>query len=55
MNVVMVGDGRLVEVQATAEREPFTRELLDEMLELASNGIDDIGGPDRAALEAATV
>ncbi len=30
MNVVMTGDGRLVEVQATAEREPFTRELLDD-------------------------
>src|SRR6185295_16032693 len=30
MNVVMAGDGRLVEVQATAERDPFSRELLDE-------------------------
>jgi ribonuclease PH len=43
MNVVMTGDGRLVEVQATAEREPFTRELLDELLELAGGGIAEIG------------
>ena len=36
MNVVMTGDGRLVEVQATAEGAPFTREELDELLDLAS-------------------
>jgi len=34
MNVVMTGDGRLVEVQATAERDPFARETLDELLAL---------------------
>jgi len=39
MNVVMTGDGRLVEVQATAERDPFTRERLDELLTLAEAGI----------------
>ena len=38
MNVVMTGDGRLVEVQATAEGAPFTREELDELLDLASGG-----------------
>jgi ribonuclease PH len=43
MNVVMTGDGRLIEVQATAERDPFTRELLDELLELAATGIAEIG------------
>ncbi len=43
MNVVMTGDGRLVEVQATAERDPFSRELLDELLELAAGGIAEIG------------
>ena len=42
MNVVMTGDGRLIEVQATAERDPFTREVLDELLELASSGIADL-------------
>jgi ribonuclease PH len=39
MNVVMTGDSRLIEVQATAERDPFSRELLDELLDLASGGI----------------
>ena len=42
MNVVMTGDGRLVEVQATAERDPFSRELLDELLDLAARGIDEL-------------
>src|SRR5262249_49857542 len=42
MNVVMTGDGRLVEVQATAERDPFSRELLDGLLDLAAGGIDDL-------------
>jgi ribonuclease PH len=42
MNVVMTGDGRLIEVQATAEAAPFTRELLDELLELAAKGIEEI-------------
>jgi ribonuclease PH len=39
MNVVMTGDGRLIEVQATAERDPFSRELLDSLLDLAAGGI----------------
>jgi ribonuclease PH len=43
MNVVMTGDGRLIEVQATAERDPFTRETLDELLALAEAGIGAIG------------
>ena len=42
MNVVMTGDGRLVEVQATAEGAPFTREELDALLDLASGGIAKI-------------
>jgi ribonuclease PH len=42
MNVVMTGDGRLVEVQATAERDPFSRELLDGLLDLAAGGIDQL-------------
>jgi ribonuclease PH len=43
MNVVMTGDGRLVEVQATAEKDPFTRELLGELLDLAERGCRLIG------------
>lgn len=42
MNVVMTGDGLLVEVQATAERDPFTRELLDRLLDLAAGGIEEL-------------
>jgi ribonuclease PH len=42
LNLVMTGEGRLVEVQATAERDPFTREQLDEMLELGRAGIERI-------------
>jgi len=52
MNVVMTGDGRLVEVQATAERDPFSRELLDELLDLAAGGI---GALTSAQLEAASL
>ena len=40
MNVVMTGDGGLVEVQATAERTPLTRASLDELLALAASGIE---------------
>jgi ribonuclease PH len=39
-NVVMTGDGGLVEVQATAERTPLSRASLDELLALAASGID---------------
>jgi ribonuclease PH len=42
LNVVMTADGRLVEVQATAEREPFSRAELDELLDLAAHGIEQI-------------
>ena len=55
MNVVMTGDAGLVEVQATAEREPFSRELLDTLLDLAAAGIAQISDAQLAALDAATV
>ena len=55
MNVVMTADGRLVEVQATAEREPFTRELLDRLLDLAAVGIGELEAAQRAACEAASL
>jgi ribonuclease PH len=51
MNVVMTGDGRLIEVQATAERDPFARQTLDELLELASAGIAEIGTLQTQAVE----
>lgn len=41
-NVVMTGDGGLVEVQATAERTPLSRAHLDDLLALAAGGIDSL-------------
>ncbi len=41
-NVVMTGEGGLVEVQATAERTPLSRAHLDELLVLAAGGIDEL-------------
>jgi ribonuclease PH len=52
LNVVMTGSGRLVEVQATAEGAPFSRDDLDEMLALGAQGIDEISAAQRAAAEA---
>jgi ribonuclease PH len=52
MNVVMTGAAELVEVQATAERTPFTREQLDELLELAAAGIEEIGAAQEEAVAA---
>lgn len=39
MNVVMTGNGRMIEVQGTAEKEPFSRDQLNAMLDLAGQGI----------------
>jgi len=39
MNVVCTGDGRFIELQGTAEREPFNREQMDELVALATTGI----------------
>ena len=55
MNVVMTGEGALVEVQATAERTPFTRARLDELLDLGAAGIEKIGEAQEQALDAARV
>jgi ribonuclease PH len=52
MNVVMTGDGRLIEVQATAEKDPFTRERLDELLGLAEGGIEQIARLQQEAVDA---
>jgi ribonuclease PH len=50
MNVVMLGDGRLVEVQATAERNAFSREQLDELTDLAAAGIEQLVAVQRDAM-----
>jgi len=52
MNVVMTGDGGLVEVQATGERTPLSRTSLDELLELAASGIERLRSHQRAAVAA---
>ncbi|MFZ1993079.1 MAG: ribonuclease PH [Solirubrobacteraceae bacterium] len=48
-NVVMTGDGGLVEVQATAERTPLSRAHLDDLLALAAGGIDELRALQNAA------
>lgn len=50
MNVVMTGKAGLVEVQGTAEGEPFDRPLLDGMLDLAASGIEQLIAMQRAVL-----
>jgi ribonuclease PH len=52
LNVVMSGDRRLIEVQATAEGERYTRDQLDELLDLAAAGIEQIGEAQQRAVEA---
>ena len=51
MNVVMTGSGGLVEVQGTAEGEPFSRAHLDAMMNLADKGIRELIAAQRAALK----
>jgi ribonuclease PH len=50
MNVVMTGKGGIVEVQGTAEGEPFSRAELDELLLLAGRGIAELVAQQRRAL-----
>ena len=51
-NVVMTGDGGLVEVQATAERTPLSRAHLDDLLGLAAKGIEELRASQREAVAA---
>lgn len=50
MNIVCTGTGRFIELQGTAERAPFTREQMDEMLILAEGGINKLFEIQRMAL-----
>jgi len=52
MNVVMTGSGAFIEVQGTAEREPFDRGLLNELLDLATVGIVELTAAQKVALAA---
>jgi len=42
MNIIMTGNGRFIEVQGTAEREPFKREDMNKLIMLAKKGIDEL-------------
>jgi ribonuclease PH len=50
MNIVCTGRGKFIELQGTAEREPFTREQMDEMLVLAEKGVNQLFEVQRNAL-----
>ena len=52
VNVVMTDKNAFVEIQGTAEQEPFSPEALTSMLELASSGLADLFACQRAALDA---
>lgn len=52
MNVVCTGDGRFIEVQGTAEREPFSREQMDSLLALAGQGIQALATIQRETITA---
>ena len=54
MNVVCTGDARFIEVQGTAERDPFTRQQMDGLLELARKGIEQLVQAQREAIGQAT-
>ncbi|HWP54543.1 MAG TPA: ribonuclease PH [Pyrinomonadaceae bacterium] len=53
MNIVCAGDGRFIEVQGTAEGLPFTREQMDDLLELGRKGIEQLVRLQRQAIDAA--
>ncbi|MDD3905839.1 MAG: ribonuclease PH [Candidatus Omnitrophica bacterium] len=42
MNIIMTGDGKFIEIQGTAEKEPFSKEDMNKLLALAKEGVDDL-------------
>ena len=50
MNIVMTGQGKLIEIQGTAEQNPFTRSELEQMLDLAEKGISSLVALQRRVL-----
>jgi ribonuclease PH len=50
MNIVSTGTGKFIEIQGTAEQEPFSREEMDAMLELAEKGVNELFTIQRYAL-----
>ena len=50
LNVIQVGDGNFVEIQGTAEHNPFTRANLNAMLDMATKGLKELFGIQKSAL-----
>lgn len=50
MNIIMTGNGRFVEVQGTAESEPFSKDSLSELISLASKGISELASIQKTTL-----
>lgn len=55
MNVVCTGDGRFIELQGTAEGQPFSREEMDALIDLARHGLDALFAAQREAIEGASL
>ena len=55
MNIIMTGDGRFVEVQGTAEREPFKKEEMNKMIALAGKGIEELVAAQKKILKGVTL
>jgi ribonuclease PH len=51
MNIIRTGDGRFVEIQGTAEHEPFSREQMDGLIAAAQSGIEQLIARQREAIE----
>lgn len=51
MNIIMTGDGRFIEVQGTAEREPFTKNDMEKLLALAQGGVEELISIQKKALK----
>jgi ribonuclease PH len=51
MNIVMTGSGKFIEIQGTAERDPFGVDTLGRMLKLGQKGINELIAAQKAVLE----
>lgn len=51
MNIIMTGDGRFIEVQGTAEREPFSKSDMEKLVSLAQQGIEELISIQKKALK----
>ncbi len=51
MNIIMTGNGRFVEIQGTAEKEPFKKEDMNKLITLARKGIDELIAAQKKALK----